>query len=61
MPAVDSTASSPYEPLKITVTAEGGKVRLSGTVRNWHERQQAEAAAWGAPGVTQVDDGLTIN
>ncbi len=50
-----------YEPLKITVTAEGGNVRLAGTVRNWHERQQAESAAWGAPGVTHVDDGLTIN
>ena len=50
-----------YEPLKITVTADGGKVRLTGTVRNWHEREQAETAAWGAPGVTQVDDGITIN
>ena len=50
-----------YEPLKITVTADGGKVRLTGTVRNWHEREQAETAAWGAPGVTQGDDGITIN
>jgi osmotically-inducible protein OsmY len=50
-----------YEPLKVTVSAEGGKVRLTGSVRSWYERQQAETVAWGAPGVTQVDDSITIN
>jgi osmotically-inducible protein OsmY len=49
-----------YEPLKITVTAEGGMVRLGGSVCTWHERQQAEAAAWAAPGVTMVDDAIII-
>lgn len=49
-----------YDPAKITVSADGGKVRLTGSVRTWHERLQAEAAAWGAPGVTQVDDSITI-
>ena len=50
-----------FNPANVTVTADGGKVRLSGSVRTWYERQQAEAAAWGAPGVTQVDDSITIN
>jgi len=49
-----------HEPLNITVTAEGGKVKLSGNVRSWHERQQVETAAWAAPGVTMVDDTITI-
>ena len=49
-----------YEPLAITVTAEGGMVHLGGSVRTWHERQQAEAAAWAAPGVIMVDDAIII-
>jgi len=49
-----------YDPAKITVSAEGGKVQLGGSVHTWHERAQAETAAWGAPGVTQVEDNITI-
>jgi osmotically-inducible protein OsmY len=33
---------------------------LAGNVRSWTERQEAERAAWAAPGVTQVDDRLLI-
>jgi osmotically-inducible protein OsmY len=43
------------------VTAEGGKVFLNGTVANAHQREIAEHAAWSAPGVTEVDERLTIN
>jgi osmotically-inducible protein OsmY len=50
-----------YEPVKIKVTADGGKVRLTGSVRTWYERQEAETAAWGAPGVTMVDDAIVID
>ena len=50
-----------FNPANVTVTADGGKVSLSGSVRTWYERREAEAAAWGAPGVTQVDDSITIN
>jgi osmotically-inducible protein OsmY len=50
-----------YEPLNITVSAEGGKVRLNGSVRSWNERHQAENVAWNAPGVTMVDDSITID
>jgi osmotically-inducible protein OsmY len=44
----------------ITVEALDGQVTLRGTVRSWAERTDAENAAWGAPGVSKVDDRLTI-
>ena len=36
-------------------------MRLTGSVRTWYERQEAETAAWGAPGVTMVDDAIVID
>ena len=44
----------------ITVEASDGQVTLRGTVRSWAERQDAESAAWAAPGVSKVVDQLTI-
>ena len=43
------------------VTNEGAKVFLQGTVANVHQRELAEPAAWSGPGVTHVEDRLTIN
>ena len=46
---------------RITVDATGNEVVLKGTVRSWAERKEAERAAWLAPGVTRVDNRITIS
>jgi osmotically-inducible protein OsmY len=45
---------------RISVEVDGSKVTLKGTVRAWAERQEAERAAWRAPGVTVVDNRITV-
>ena len=44
----------------ITVTTDGSKVTLGGKVNTWYERRLAESTAWEAPGVTQVENRLTV-
>lgn len=46
---------------RITVEAKGNEVTLRGTVRSWAERQEAERAAWAAPGVTRVNNQIAIS
>ena len=45
---------------KISVEASAGKVILRGNVRSWAEREEAERAAWAAPGVTNVQNDIRI-
>ena len=46
---------------RINVEAHGGEVVLTGLVRSWVERQEAEQAAWAAPGVVKVEDRIAVS
>jgi osmotically-inducible protein OsmY len=46
---------------RITVEVDGSKVILKGMVRSYAEKQEAERTAWSAPGVTSVDNRITIS
>jgi osmotically-inducible protein OsmY len=46
---------------KITVDASGDTVTLRGSVRTWVAKDEAEQAAWYAPGVATVHNDIIVN
>jgi osmotically-inducible protein OsmY len=52
--------SAELDAARIQVEASDGEVVLKGTVHSWFEREQAERAAWQAPGVKKVEDRIVI-
>jgi osmotically-inducible protein OsmY len=53
--------SAELDASRITVEANGDEVILRGTVKSWAERQEAERAAWAAPGVTRLENRIAIS
>lgn len=49
-----------FDPQTVDVSATGGKVVLRGSVHSTHERLVAGHTAWGAPGVTTVENDLAV-
>ncbi|WP_158811511.1 BON domain-containing protein [Beijerinckia sp. L45] len=49
-----------FDPATITVSAEFGKVRLSGEVHTPYDRRLAATTAWSAAGVTDVENNIMV-
>ncbi|MCU1298501.1 MAG: Ornithine aminotransferase [Acidobacteriaceae bacterium] len=45
---------------RISVEVQGTKAILKGTVRSWAEKEEAERVAWLAPGITSVENRITL-
>lgn len=45
---------------KVKIDVSGSTVTLSGEVHSWHEKDDAENAAWAAPGVKTVHNNLSV-
>ena len=54
------TRSAEIDARRINVAVTDSKVMLSGNVHSWFERDEARRAAWGAPGVKEVEDHIAV-
>src|SRR5262249_47237859 len=45
----------------LSVSSDNGTVTIDGTVSSWAEHDEAINAAWAAPGVTSVQDQMTVS
>ncbi len=52
--------SAELDARRVSVEARDGKVILKGNVHSWTEKDEAEEAAWAAPGVSAVENLLTV-
>lgn len=50
-----------FEPDRVKVASDGGKVTLTGSVKSWRERELAASTAWAAPGAIYVTNELVIS
>ena len=49
-----------FDPMTVGVTVLDGHIRLTGSVRTWHDRQVAAETAWAAPGAMDVENDITV-
>jgi osmotically-inducible protein OsmY len=52
--------SAELDARRVGVVMSDGQVVLQGNVRSWAEREEAQKAAWAAPGVVAVDNQLSV-